>query len=132
MNETSHNGSAGGGLGGEALLLFLEATVQGDGGLPGFRGAIGFGVRSGGNESWLRMSFWQKGETQLLDHRPTDVDAWMLLDEITAMRFLGKKVEGHASAPKVGGDAKLMTRFVERYLEQRSMLDLRSGLPRAR
>lgn len=122
--------SAAAPLRGDDLLLFLEAVVQGDEAVPGLRGVIGFAVQTDDVESWIRIDFGAKAKVQRVPARPSKLDAWMVLDDATANRFLGRPEKRAGRKPRFGGQAKIMTRFVERYIERRSMVDVRVGLRR--
>jgi hypothetical protein len=114
-------------LRGEDLLLFLDALVRADAALPGFRGRLAVAVEREGNALWWIATFTERASTDFSDQPPESFDACMRLDPVAANQFMGREVPGKAAAPKIEGNKKLIAKFVERYVEQRSMLDIRTG-----
>jgi hypothetical protein len=113
----------------EPLLTYLDALVHARRGpLPkNLRGRLCFGVRFAGRTSWWVADFGPKGaETRTSDRLPAQFDMAMAMDRRTAMWTLGAaptKGDLHLST----GDLSLWEEFVEAYLQQRSMLSIRTG-----
>jgi hypothetical protein len=113
------------------LFTFLGATLGRDTGSPGFAGSLAIGVLDGGDAVWWRAIFRDRGHTDLLDHRPTDVDAWITLTPSQALQIMTGALKDLPEGA-VTGDKQLIRKFVLRYLKVQKGVALRAGLGAAR
>jgi hypothetical protein len=114
---------------GQALLALLDATVRRDGGLSGLQGRVAVGVESERGVCWWSATFLRgRTETAFSAAEPLEAHARVLLGERRAHAWLGAGVDCAGDRLSITGSRALLQRFVTRYLEPKSVLDLRLQL----
>jgi hypothetical protein len=113
------------------LLRALDASVRRESALSGLSGTIAIGVRDGQGEAWWRASFGRHVDTARLTERPARADVTLLVGADEAQAILGLRALPAVAQVEVAGDARLLRRFLDRYLRQTTALSLRaSAAPR--
>lgn len=115
------------------LLELFHAFVLGSGGPPGFEGTIAFGVRAGdGRDLWWSARFGPTVEAGFGAERPRNADAVLHLGTREASAILDRgRLPECPELVELDGEAALIERFLERYVDRKSALAIRSGEARA-
>jgi len=127
---------------GVRLLALLDALVQRDCGPAGFTGSLAVGVRSDAGETWWIAEFGRRVTTRFVHDAaalPKLLDAQLILGVTDAERIIMHGALQHdGAAVHAQGDGDLMTKFLDRYVEPQSLLQLRArtdqdaSMPRGR
>ncbi|MBI5509985.1 MAG: hypothetical protein HY903_14610 [Deltaproteobacteria bacterium] len=112
---------------GAELLAALHAMVSADKAPPGLKGSIAVGVVDAAGALYFVATFGKAVRTEISDTLPT-VDAALVMGEAEANAILdtGALPPKPELLVKQGGSA-LLAKFVSRYLQRQSLLDLRAG-----
>src|SRR5262249_31842288 len=108
------------------LLSFLAATIRRDAGYPGFHGSIAVGIRHAEGTTWWRAVFDDRGFSEVVDHRPDDVDACLLVTAEQAKNIMTGRL-AELAPDSIIGDREIVDQFVKRYLRDRSAISVRAG-----
>ncbi len=115
-------------VGGDALLLALDAIVAQDDAPSGFEGVLSFGVVEPGapatSASWLVITCGARPGCRFQDSPERGSDAFLLVDAEVARGLLlsGKR---RAGLFETLGDREVLSRFLSRYIQTQNLLLLR-------
>ena len=109
------------------LLHVLDSMVKRQTAPAGIAGDLCVGVRHDGTDTWWHVQFSPDVKTALLQARPDDTDAWVLLSNVQANAILNNGDIPDGRAPDVHGDLRLFQRFTTRYLVKQGAHDVRSA-----
>ena len=113
------------------LLQLLKSLTERDKGPAGFSGKVALGViktEAQGETQWLQFRFTRAAEVRFVSKPDDDSDAALLLGEREAEAILkGTELPPAPNFLYRYGDRAVLSRFVDRYLKKRTMLDVRRG-----
>lgn len=109
----------------ETLFALLDAAVRADRGSAGFNARIAVGV-SGSRTRWWIGELGPAIETHRSEQTPADCTAVLILGEDEAQRIVAAApFPKHPRLFQTFGDAAVLGKFRDRYLDRKNLLELR-------
>ena len=110
------------------LLLILDELVKA-GGPSGFKGSICLGVQKSKEDTqYWHAKLGLDVQTGFSQEPLRDTDVFFLMGEDVAEAIINfQTLPEDPEVLELIGDRRLLDRFLERYLTERSMLDIRAG-----
>ena len=113
----------------EHLLATLDAAVRCGGALSGLQGRVAFGIASATTTTWWSAAFFHdRVETTIACGEAPYAHASIIMGDADARALLARQGAGDHERFSVRGDKKLVARFMDRYLRNKSQLALRVSL----
>ena len=108
------------------LLTQLNEIIDRDTAPPGVKGRVAIGVRTGEVTDWWCVKLGAKAEAHFTNETPDQHDVLLLMDDgvATAIEKTGHLPE-HYELLQLDGDRELVERFLVRYLQHTTPLQIR-------